>query len=78
MGFDPCNCSLEVWESIRTPTPKVGVHLEVWSFILSHSPTLLGACNVTLRLHSWPAPLQTLALVASPRLRLQEEKTFIL
>ncbi len=25
---------------------------------------------MTLRLHSWPAPLQTLALVASPRLGL--------
>jgi hypothetical protein len=40
MGFDPYNCSLKIWESIRTPTPKVGVHLEVWRFIPSHSPIL--------------------------------------
>jgi hypothetical protein len=42
IGFDPCNCSLKIRESIRTPTPKVGVHLGVWGFILSHSPALLG------------------------------------
>jgi hypothetical protein len=32
MGFDPCNCSLKIRESIETPTPKVGVHLGVWRF----------------------------------------------
>jgi hypothetical protein len=37
MGFDPCNRSMKIWESIRTPTPKVGVHLGVWRF---NSPTL--------------------------------------
>jgi hypothetical protein len=35
----------------------------------SHFPTLLGAC-MTLRLPSWPAILQALALVVSPRLGL--------
>jgi sterol desaturase/sphingolipid hydroxylase (fatty acid hydroxylase superfamily) len=40
MSFDPCNCPLKVWESIGILTPKVGVHLEVWGFIPSHSPTL--------------------------------------
>jgi hypothetical protein len=40
MGFDPYNCSLKIWDSIGTPTPKVGVHLGVWRFIPSHSPTL--------------------------------------
>jgi hypothetical protein len=29
MGFDPCNRSLKIWESIKTPTPKVGAHLGV-------------------------------------------------
>jgi len=39
MGFDPYNCSLKIWESVMTPTPKVGAHLGVWGFILSQSPT---------------------------------------
>ncbi len=43
MNFDPYNRLLKIWESIGTPTPKVGVHLGVWGFIPSHSPTLLGA-----------------------------------
>jgi hypothetical protein len=68
MGFDPHNCPLKIQESIETLTPKVGVHLEVWRFIPSHSPTLLGTWHVTIGLHSWPMPLQALALVASPRL----------
>jgi hypothetical protein len=42
MGFDPYNGSLKIQESIETLTPKVGVHLGVWRFILSHSPILLG------------------------------------
>jgi hypothetical protein len=70
MRFDPCNCSLKIWDSIETPIPKVGAHLGVWRFIPSHSPTLQGAWNVMLRLHSWPAPSQALALLVSPRLGL--------
>jgi hypothetical protein len=57
MGFDPCNCFLEIWKSIGTPTPKVGAHLGVWSFIPSHSFALLGAWNVAPRFHTWPTPL---------------------
>jgi hypothetical protein len=68
MGFDPYYHSLKVQKSIGTPTPKMGVHLGVWGFILSHSPTLLGTQDVTPRLPSWLAPLQNLALVASPKL----------
>jgi hypothetical protein len=71
MGFDPYNCSLKIWESIGIPTPKVGVQLRVWGFIPSHFPTLLRAWDVTPKLPSWPAPLQTFALVASLRLGLQ-------
>jgi hypothetical protein len=71
MSFDPCNRSLKIWESTRTPTPKVCVPLGVWGFIPSHSFALLGAWNVTFGFPSCVALLQTLALVASPRLRLQ-------
>jgi hypothetical protein len=71
MGFDLCDHSLKIWESIGTLTPKVGTHLVVWRFIPSHSPTLPGTWNVTLRLHFWPAPSQALALVTSPRLGLR-------
>jgi hypothetical protein len=39
MGFDPCNRSLKIWESIGSPTPKVGIHLGVWGFIPSFSHT---------------------------------------
>ncbi len=70
MGFDPYNCFMKIRKSIENPIPKVGAHLRVWRFIPSQSPTLPGAWDVTLGLPSWPAPLQTLALVASPRLGL--------
>jgi hypothetical protein len=40
MGFDPCNHSLKIWESIEILTPKMGAHLGVWAFILSHFPIL--------------------------------------
>jgi hypothetical protein len=70
MSFDPYNRSLKIRKSIGTPTPKVGVPLGVWGFIPSHSFTLLGAWNVTPEFPSWPAPLQALILVVSPRLGL--------
>jgi hypothetical protein len=71
IGFDLCDRSLKVRESIGTLTPKVGVHLGVWEFIPSHFPTLLKAWDVTFGLPSWPAPLQALTLVASPSLGLR-------
>ncbi len=71
MSFNPHNCLLKIQESIKIPTHKVGIDLGVWGFIPSHSPTLLGIWNVTLRLHSWLAPSQALTLVASPRLGLR-------
>jgi hypothetical protein len=70
MGFDPTIALWKFEESIETPTPKVGVHLGVWRFILSHSSTLSGTWNLIPRLHFWPAPSQALTLVTSPRLRL--------
>jgi hypothetical protein len=39
MSFEPYNRPLKIQKSIETPTPKVGAHLGVWGFILSHSPT---------------------------------------
>jgi hypothetical protein len=70
MGFYPCDRSLKVRESIRTPTPKVGMDLGVWGFIPSHSLTLSGAWDVIPALPSWPAHLQALTLITSPRLGL--------
>jgi len=55
LSFDPCNRSLKFWESIETPSPKVGVALGVWEFTPSNSLTLLtlpGVCDVTPRLHA--------------------------
>jgi hypothetical protein len=70
MRFVPCNHSLKIWESIVTPTPKVGAHLGVWRFIPSHFPTLSRAWDMIPMLPFWLAPLQALALVVSPRLGL--------
>jgi len=71
MNFDTWNCPLKIWKSIKTPTPKVEAHLGMWGFIPSHSPTFLGAWNVTLGLHSWPTPLQAFKLVVSLKLGLR-------
>jgi hypothetical protein len=70
MSFDPYNHSLKNWKSIETLIPKVGAHLGVCGFIPSRSFTLPGAWNVTLGLHFWPAPLQALVLLTSPKLGL--------
>jgi hypothetical protein len=72
MGFDPCNYSLKIRESIETPTLKVGTHLGVWGFIPSHFLTFPRTWDVTHGLPSWPTPLQTLALVVSSRLGLRQ------
>jgi hypothetical protein len=72
MGFDPCNGPLKIRESIGTLTPKMGIHLGVRRFIHSHFFALPGARCVTSGLHSWPATLQALVLVVSPRLGLQQ------
>jgi hypothetical protein len=71
MSFSPFNYPLKIWKSIEILTPKVGAHLGVWGFIPSHFPTLMGTWNVTLVFHSWPTPLQTLALVVNPKLGLR-------
>jgi hypothetical protein len=66
MGFDPCNCALKIWES----NSHNGSSLRS---VRVHSLTLFAlprACDVTPKPPSWPATLQALALVASPRLGL--------
>jgi hypothetical protein len=72
MSFDPWNFLLKIWESIGTPTPKVGVQFGIWVFIAPHSPTFPGSWNVTPGLHFWPAPSEAFALVANPRLGLRQ------
>ncbi len=69
MNFDPWNCSLKIRESIKILIPKVGAHLGVCGFIPSHYLTLPKAWNVTPELHSQLVPLQSLAMVANPKLR---------
>jgi hypothetical protein len=75
MNFDPYNCSLEIQKSIGIIIPKMGAHLGVWVFIPSHSLTFLKVWDVIIKLPSWLAPLQALALVASPRLKLRHIRT---
>jgi len=77
MGFDPCNHSLKIWESTETPTPKVGAHLGVWGFILSHYLAFLGAWNMTPGLPFWPAPSQSFTLVMNPKLRLRQVPSLV-
>ncbi len=76
MGFDPCNRPLNILVSIGTPTPKMGVHLGVWGFIPSHSFALSGAWDLTPGLPSWPATLQAITSVVSPKLGLRHHSRF--
>jgi hypothetical protein len=71
MNFDPWNRPLKIWKSIGTPTPKMRVHLGVLGFIPSHSFALLGH-EMWLPSSVLACTLQTLALVASPRLGLRQ------
>jgi hypothetical protein len=48
---------IALWRFKSPLGPKVGVHLGVWGFISSHSPTFSRAWNVILGLHFWPPPL---------------------
>jgi hypothetical protein len=70
LNFDPCSCPLKIWESTGTLTPKVEFPWGVRVHSLTPSRTLESMlCDS--RLPFWPATLQTLALVASPRLGLR-------
>jgi hypothetical protein len=72
MGFDPCDCTLKIWESFWDSNSQHGSSLgnvRVHSFTLF---ALLGTCEVTPGSPSWPATFQPLTLVTSPRLGLQQ------
>ncbi len=73
LSFDPYNHPLKIRESTRIQIPNVGVPLGVWGSIPSHSLALPGAYDMAPRLFSWPTTLQPLALVASPKLKLQHK-----
>jgi hypothetical protein len=69
MGFDPCNCSLKIQESIETPTPKMGDSLgsmNVHSLTLSYTPK-------NMRCDSWASllahTLASLCLGREPKAR---------
>jgi hypothetical protein len=70
LNFDFCYCPLKIWESTGTPTPKMELPwgVRVHSLTPSHTP---GSMLCDSRLPFWPVTLQTLALVASPRLQLR-------
>jgi len=71
LSLAPWKCSLKFQESTGTPSPKVGVALKVWGFILSHFPTLLRVCDVIPELSLGPHPCNPFALVANPKLGLR-------
>jgi hypothetical protein len=70
LGFDPCNHSLNIGESIGTPTPNMGVHLGVWGFFPSHSFALLGVWECDSWAYSWLTPLQALCLGHEPKAKI--------
>jgi hypothetical protein len=71
LSFNPWNRPLKIWEStgIRTPKMELPWGVRVHSLTPSHTP---GSMLCDSRLPSWPATLQTLALVASPKLGLRQ------
>jgi hypothetical protein len=56
MGFDPCNRSLKIRESIETSIPQVGAHLGVWGLILSLSctPESISRASLLFRILTSP------------------------
>ncbi len=87
LSFDPCNGSLKCWESIGTPSPKVGVALGVWGFTPSYSLTLFNTpksmwCDSQLLLALTPelplALILGLPLALTPGLPLTLTLSFIL
>jgi hypothetical protein len=68
MSFDPCNCTLKIWESIRDSNSQHGSSL---GSVRVHALTLFalpGICDVTPGSLSWLASLQPFTLVVRPRL----------
>ncbi len=72
MSFNPCNRTMKIQESIWDSNSQ---HWSSLGSVRAHSLTLFalsGACDVTFGSPSWPATLQPLALIASPRLGLRQ------
>ncbi len=78
LGFDPCNHSLNIWESIGTPIPNMRIHLGVWGFSPSHSFALPGHENATPGLDLGPHTCKPFTLLTSPKLRLWHKERVIL
>jgi hypothetical protein len=75
MGFDLCNCTWKIRESIWDFNSHNGSSVES---VKVHSLTLFAlprACDVTLGSPSWHVTLQPFALVTSPMLGLQHPMT---
>jgi hypothetical protein len=70
LSFDPCSCPLKIQKSTGTPTPKVELPWGVRVHSLTPSRTPRNMLYDS-RLPFWPTTLQTLVLVASPRLGLR-------
>jgi hypothetical protein len=69
MGFDPCNFTLKIWESIWDSNSYNGSSL---GSVRVHSLTLFAnprACDVTLRSPSWLATFATPCLGRKPKVR---------
>jgi hypothetical protein len=76
MGFDPCNCTLKIRESVWDSNYE---HGSSFGSVRVHSLTLFafpGACDVTPGPLSRLTTLQPLTLVVSPRLGLQHIWTY--
>jgi hypothetical protein len=70
LSFDLYDCPLKIWESTKTPSPKVGVALGVWGFIphiFLHSWKHVVWLPSFLLAHNLANPF---VLLASPRLGL--------
>jgi hypothetical protein len=75
ISFDPYNYALKIQESFWDSNSQHGSSL---GSARVHSLTLfalLGACEVTPKFPSWLTIFQPFALVASPRLRLRQQKS---
>ncbi len=77
MNFEPTITLWKFKSQLGFQLPKWEPTLGVCGFIPSHPPTFMGAWNVTLELHPWPAPLKALTLDEKPRLRLQHCFTMV-
>jgi hypothetical protein len=73
LNFYPYNFPLKIWESTRTPSPKVGVALGVWGFIPSHFSHSWEHVMWFLGFPLGPQPCKPFALITSPRLGLQQK-----